>query len=96
MRNTHNQIMHRAVRRTYFRPEFSPLRKLLISSSDKQSHMRLVLPVKDHELHSQKPLKIYWKPLLEIYLFGSKKNINYQIKFTLNLHINHFFTPEMK
>ena len=47
--------------------------------------MRLVLPVKDHELYSQKPWKIYWKPLLEIYLFGSKKNINYHIKFTLNL-----------
>ena len=47
--------------------------------------MRLVLPVKDHELYSQKPLRTYWKPLLEIYLFGSKKNINYQIKFTLFL-----------
>ena len=47
--------------------------------------MRLVLPVKDHELYSQILLKIYWKILLEIYLFGSKKNINYQIKFTLNL-----------
>ena len=47
--------------------------------------MRLVLPVKDHELYSQKPLKIYWKTLLEIYIFGCKKNINYQIKFTLNL-----------
>ena len=47
--------------------------------------MRLVLPVKDHKLYSQK----YWKPLLEIFIehqfFGSKKNINYQIKFTLNL-----------
>ena len=45
--------------------------------------MRLGLSVKDHELHSQKPWEIYWKPLLEIYLFGSKKDINYQIKFTL-------------
>ena len=47
--------------------------------------MRVVSPLKDHELYSQKPLQIYWKYLLEIYLFGSKKNINYQIKFTLNL-----------
>ena len=47
--------------------------------------MRVVFPLKDHELYSQKRLKIYWKHLLEIYLFGSKKNINYQIKFTLNL-----------
>ena len=47
--------------------------------------MRLALPVNDHELYSQKPFKIYWKPLLESYLFGSKKNINYQTKFTLNL-----------
>ena len=38
-----------------------------------------------HKLYSQQPLKIYCKPLLEIYLFGSKKNINYQIKFILNL-----------
>ena len=44
--------------------------------------MRLRLPVKDHELHSQKPWKIYWRLLWEIYLFGSKKDINYQIKFT--------------
>ena len=35
-------------------------------------------------------------------LFDSKENINYQIEFTLNLpyiylvHINYFFTPEMK
>ena len=47
--------------------------------------MRLILPVKDHELYTEKPLKIYWKHLLEIHLFGSKKNINYQTKFTLNL-----------
>lgn len=42
------------------------------------------------------------KPLLEICLFGSKINISYQIKFTLNLryiyliHINHSFTPKIK
>ena len=47
--------------------------------------MRLALPVKDHELYSQKPLKTYWKASLKIYLFGSKGNITYQIKFTLNL-----------
>ena len=39
---------------------------------------------------------------MEICLFGSKININYQIKFTLNLryiyliHINHSFTPKIK
>ena len=37
-------------------------------------------------IYNHKPLKIYWKPLLDIFLFGSKKNINYQIKLTLNLH----------
>ena len=64
--------------------------------------MRLVLPVKDHKPHSQKILKIYWKHLFEIYLFGRKKNKNYQIKFTLNLpkiyllHIYHFFTLGME
>ena len=47
--------------------------------------MCLVLPVKDYELCCQKPLKIYLKLILEIYFFGRKKNINYQIKFTLNL-----------
>ena len=63
--------------------------------------MRLVLPVKDHELYNQKALKIYWKHLVGKYLCASKKNINYQNKFTLNLpyiylvHINHL-TPEMK
>ena len=47
-------------------------------------------------------LKNFWKPLLEICLFGSKKNMNYQIKSNLNLpwiylvHINHFYTPEIK
>ena len=66
-----------------------------------QNHICLVLPVKDNELSGQKPLKIYWKTLLEIYLFDSKKNINYQVKFTLNLLIlylssYHFFTLEMK
>ena len=46
--------------------------------------------------------KNFWKPLLEIYLFGSKENINYQIQYTLNspkiyaIHINHFFNPKMK
>ena len=46
--------------------------------------------------------KNFWKPSLEIYLFGNNKNINYQIKFTLNspyiylTHINQFCTPEMK
>ena len=49
--------------------------------------MRLVLQLKDYEFYSQKPLKIYWKLLIEIYLFVKKKNINYQIKFTLNLLI---------
>ena len=47
--------------------------------------MCLVLPVKDHKRYNQK----YRKPLLEIFIenlfFGSKKNMNYQIKFTLNL-----------
>ena len=47
--------------------------------------MGLVLPGNDHELYSQKHLKIYWKPLLKICLSDSQKNINYQIKFTLNL-----------
>ena len=63
-----------------------------------QNHIRLVFPVKDHELYSQKPLKIYWKPLFEINLFGSKQNMNYQIKFTLYLHSSYqsLFTPEMK
>ena len=46
--------------------------------------MRLVLPVKDHELNSQKPLKIYGKPCWKS-IFGSKKKNYYQIKFTLNL-----------
>ena len=49
--------------------------------------MRLVLQLKDYEFYSQKPSKIYWKLLIEIYLFVKKKNINYQIKFTLNLLI---------
>ena len=49
--------------------------------------MRLVLQLKDYEFYSQKALKIYWKLLIEIYLFVKKKNINYQIKFTLNLLI---------
>ena len=49
--------------------------------------MRLVLQLKDYEFYSQKPLKIYWKLLIEIYLFVKKKNINNQIKFTLNLLI---------
>ena len=35
--------------------------------------MRLVLPVKDHELYSQKPLKIYWKPLLEYIFLAARK-----------------------
>ena len=67
-----------------------------------QNHMRLVLPVKYHELYNQKALKIYWKHLVGKYFCASKKNINYQNKFTLNLpyiylvHINHFLTPEMK
>ena len=30
-------------------------------------------------------MEISYKPLLEIFLFGSKKIINYQIKFALNL-----------
>ena len=42
--------------------------------------MRLVFPVKDHELYSQKSFGN-----LEICVFGIKKSINYQIKFTLNL-----------
>ena len=46
--------------------------------------MRLVLPVKEHELYNQKPLKIYWKYLFEIYIFGSKKN-KFFLNFTLNL-----------
>ena len=60
--------------------------------------MHLVLPVKDHELYNHKSLKIYWKPLLVICLFGSKKNINYQIKFTLNLLSSYqsLSFPEMK
>ena len=47
-------------------------------------------------------LKNFWKLLLEICLFDSKKNMNYQIKSNLNLHwiylvhINHFYTPEIK
>ena len=45
--------------------------------------MPLNLPVKDYKLYSQKPLKIYWKPLLQIYIFGSKKN-----KFTLKIVLN--------
>ena len=63
-----------------------------------QNHMRFVFPVKDHELYSQKPWKIYWKPLFEINLFGSKQNMNYQIKFTLYLLSSYqsLFTPEMK
>ena len=46
--------------------------------------------------------KKFWKTSLEIYLSGNKKNINYQIKFTLNLpsiyltHIIQFFILEMK
>ena len=43
--------------------------------------MRLVLPVKDHGLYSQ-------KLLLETFigsLSGNKKHVNYQIKFTINL-----------
>ena len=51
--------------------------------------MRLVLQLKDYEFYSQKPLKIYWKLLIEIYLFVKKKNINYQIKFTLNSLISY-------
>ena len=44
--------------------------------------MHFVLPVTDHELCSQKPSgNLYWKSIF----FGKKKNINYQIKFTLNL-----------
>ena len=46
--------------------------------------MPLNLPVKDHKLYSQKLLKIYWKPLMEIYIFGSKKN-KFTLKFILNL-----------
>ena len=44
----------------------------------------------------------FWKPSLEIYLFGNNKNINCQIKFALNspyiylTQINQFFIPEMK
>ena len=40
--------------------------------------MSLVLSVKDHELYSQKPLKIYRKPLLEIYVFGKYKKYKYK------------------
>lgn len=42
--------------------------------------MRLVLPLNDHELCCQKPLKLFWKPLLEIFHFDSKRN-----EFILNL-----------
>ena len=49
--------------------------------------MRVALPLKEHELYSQKPLKIYWKYLLEIYLFDNKENINYQIKFKFTLSL---------
>ena len=40
--------------------------------------------------------------MLGICLFGSRKNINRQIKFTFNIpsiyliHLNHFFIPEIK
>ena len=50
--------------------------------------------------------KNFWKSIGNLYpskgFFGSNKNINYQIKFSLNLpwiyivHINNFFTPDIK
>ena len=46
--------------------------------------MGLVLPVKDHN-YTVKKLQKFVENLFKIYLFGSKKNINYQAKFTLKL-----------
>ena len=58
--------MNRAVSKIYFRPEFSTtLSYQSVPANYNQNHMSLVLPVTYHELYRQKPLKIYWKPLLE-------------------------------
>ena len=49
----------------------------------KQSHLQTV-SVRVWFVVAYNLVKIYWKPLLETYLFGSKKNIKCQIKFNLN------------